>query len=667
MDRRTFLKTGSVFTIGIGSGMLFSSRTAWAFVQSAVIPKFVTPLRRPGTDIPIAESDGPGYYGAQHYTLVLREFRDQLLPKPNGTTRLWGYTPENGPYVHLGGIILARRGTPIQITFRNELPPKHILPVDTTIMGAEGAQNRAAVHLHGGKVPWVSDGGPHAWFAPDGERGESYRDVLNILDPSRTSAADSAEYFYPNNQGARTIWYHDHALGITRLNAYAGLASAYILTDDYEDQLIARGLPGPVDARTHYLIFQDKIFVPPDIAAVDPKWMQLVPDSQTGDLWYPHTYETERWEAGPAQQPPPDPSVVAEAFGDTILVNGTSYPYLTLEARVHRLRLLNACNARFLNPRLVYAQAGAETEADTSAPGPGFIQIGTEGGFLPSPVKVNQGGGVPLLLAPAERADLLVDLRQVPAGSFLILYSDAPAPFPAGDMLNDFERPFNGPNTRTLLQIRVKAAANPEPFPDLPKQFTPTDPFLISQTRGVMPKVPPDAVVRRLTLNEAFDRYGRLIQFLGTDTPTASGYGRPYDSFPTEVIKKGQKEVWEIANLTGDTHPIHFHLVNVQILSRQRFSDTSPRRGHAVPFRWDSLIYLRNPIAPDENELGWKETVRMNPGEVTRVLIQFDLPVMPFKVPLSTRTGVDGHEYVWHCHILEHEEHDMMRPLIIIE
>jgi spore coat protein A len=463
------------------------------------------------------------------------------------------------------------------------------------------------------------------------------------------------------------MWYHDHALRITRLNAYAGLASAYILTDDYEDQLVARGLPGLVDARTHYLIFQDKIFVPPNIASVDPKWMQLVPDSQLGDLWYPHEYDPERWEVGPALQSPPDPSVVAEAFGDTILVNGTSYPYLALEARVHRLRLLNACNARFLNPRLVYAQPGAPTEADTGAPGPGFIQIGTEGGFLPFPVKVNQHGGVPLLLAPAERADLLVDLRQVPAGSTLILYSDAPAPYPEGDALNDYAGAVSGPDTRTLLQIRVTAAANPEPFPDLPKQFTPTDPFLISQTRGVMPRVPPDAVVRCLTLNEAFDKYGRLIQFLGTDTPTESGYGRPYDSPPTEVIKKGQKEVWEIANLTGDTHPIHFHLVNVQILGRRRFSDTSRRRGHSLPFRWDSLVFLRNPIAPDENELGWKETVRMNPGEVTRVLIQFDLPVVLFQVPLSTRTGVTGHEYVWHCHILEHEEHDMMRPLIVTE
>jgi spore coat protein A len=366
-----------------------------------------------------------------------------------------------------------------------------------------------------------------------------------------------------------------------------------------------------------------------------------------------------------------------------------------VEQRQYRLRALNACNARFLNPRLYYAD-GTGAEANLLAPGPAFIQIGTEGGFLPYPAYFNTAGQKQLLMAPAERADLIVDFRNVPAGSVLILYSDAPAPFPSGDDRNDYY-PGNpatpnsktglGPNTRTLLQIRVKARKGAADQPiRLPNFFSPTDPFLIFQKPTVaVPYVPSPSVqmpfaaatdasgaasitlangrkilarVRPLTLNEDFDTYGRLIQYLGTNVSTGPGpvFGREYNSTPTEIVRAGSYEIWEIANLTGDTHPIHFHLVNVQILSRQGFN---AKQYAGVP------NYNGKAFAPDPNELGWKETVRMNPGEVTRVFMKFDLPSVPFTVPLSTRTGVTGHEYVWHCHILEHEEHDMMRPLIV--
>ena len=166
--------------------------------------------------------------------------------------------------------------------------------------------------------------------------------------------------------------------------------------------------------------------------------------------------------------------------------------------------------------------------------------------------------------------------------------------------------------------------------------------------------------VRRLTLNEGFDSYGRLLQTLGTDVavspPTPAGvFSRAYETPQPKTSIKGRVEVWEIFNLTADTHPIHFHLVNVQVLSRQALKrGTLCRRCAAVAVA---------PVAPDANELGWKETVRMNPGEATRVIMKFDLPGLPFTVPLSPRTG--GNEYVWHCHILEHEEHDMMRPLVV--
>ena len=158
-----------------------------------------------------------------------------------------------------------KRGTPVQITFRNKLPSTHILPVDRTIMGTEDADNRSDIHLHGGFVPWTSDGGPFAWWDPNGNTGPSFLNnaVLGVPHP----ASNDAEYYYPNNQSARLMWYHDHALGVTRLNAYAGIASGYVIYDDYELGLVAaNNLPGPLDPRTVYLVFQDKVFVSQNIA-----------------------------------------------------------------------------------------------------------------------------------------------------------------------------------------------------------------------------------------------------------------------------------------------------------------------------------------------------------------------------------------------------------------
>jgi len=692
ISRRDFLKVSgaSVLSLYAVSHSKFSLH-AQAMAQSAHLKKFIQPMRGVG-EIPVAASDGTRTWGsvtATHYTIDIQQFKDQLHPDLPNPTRLRGFG-QNGNFKHLGGIIAAKRDEPVQITFRNKLPGSHILPIDRTIMGADLGDDRVDVHLHGGYVPWISDGGPHAWWRPNGDQGPSF--VNNsVLNPS--AAPNEAEYYYPNNQGSRLVWYHDHVFGLTRLNAYAGIASGYVIYDDYELSLVANNsLPGPLDPRTKYLVFQDKIFVSADTAAADPTWYDIMPNSRPGDLWYAHVYDMEMFgPLGPNPAGlPPDPSCVPEFFGDTILVNGTVYPYLEVEQREYRFRMLNACQAKFLNPRLVYAKGVTfpdSTEPKKNAPGPAFIQIGTEGGFLPAPAMLNGPHQPLLLMAPAERADLLVDFRDVPAGSTLILYSDAPGPYPGGDRGQDYypenpktpaSIPGYGPNTRTLLQIRVKARSGPADPPirlHVPARLTPTDPFLIKQSAG-MPttytvnargfatiklatgaKV--QAKVRSLTLNEAFDEYGRLAQLLGTNVPTNPGakdleFGSAYGDPITENPSAGSYEIWEIANLTADTHPIHFHLVNVQILWRQKFAEN---RYEGTP------NYQGSPIGPDANELGWKETVRMNPGEVTSVLMKFDLPTVPFTVPPSPRTG--GHEYVWHCHILEHEEHDMMRPLIV--
>lgn len=672
MNRRGFLQasTGAVALLSLG-------RPARAFgactfvVQSPPLRKFVTQLRGVGGPggIPLAVPDAAPapVTGVLHYTIEIEQFKDRLHPDLHKTT-LWGFNPVEALGVgpdprprHLGGIFVVQKGTPIQITFRNKLPPEHILPVDTTIPGAELARNRTAVHNHGGFVPWISDGGPFAWWTPDGETGESF---LNnqVLNP--WAAPDEAEYYYPNDQSARMLWYHDHALGITRLNAYAGIASAYILRDEFEAGLRALGLPDFIENGGFELpiIIQDKTFVDPrNIQHSDPTW----PGPRTpGSLWYPHVYDPALYELEPGAPPPPDPSVVPEFFADTMLANGTVYPEATVEARRYRLRILNACNARFLNLQL-YVEDPQSPDGiklvhsncsfvPTNDPGPDFLQIGTEGGLLPHPVVVPsdvpfdpETGAASLLLAPAERADVIIDFSGFETKN-LILYNDAPAPFPDGNPIHDYfpgapENPVEttpgfGPNTRQIMRFSVVPATSVDPPLLIDTSTDLTDgnaPLLV--TGNVLP---PIDCVRRLTLNEDFDEYGRLIQLLGT----ADDGPLPYMATATETPQAGTTEIWEIENLTGDTHPIHFHLVNVQILSRQAPNEA------ARP--------------PEPNEAGWKDTVRMNPGEITRVIMRFDLPTVPFTVPASPRTG--GFEYVWHCHILEHEEHDMMRPLIVL-
>jgi spore coat protein A len=693
INRRRFLQASA----GVAA-LLAARRTAYAFYQSSGLglTLFNQLLRGRdavslATEIGIAKADATAapITGVTHFTLGIQQFTDVLHPAL-GPTTLWGFVPTAylvaGPSSprHLGGIVVAQKGTPFQFTFRNTLPPVHPLPVDTSIPGANQAVNRTAVHLHGGLVPWISDGGPFTWFQPDGTHGISF---LNnqVLNPA--AAVNEAEYYYPNNQSARFVWYHDHAYGITRINAYGGIASGYFIRDNFE---LGLGLPRIESAVTGAgvstaeipVIVQDKIFVnAANIGGLDPTWPG---PKTTGSLWYAHVYERARWKTSGAV-PAQDPSVIPEFFGDTMLANGTVYPKVAVEPKRYRIRFLNACNARFLNLQLYVADGSpdgitlnAATGAPTNAPGPNFRVLGTEGGFLQNPVDVPSN--VPfnpvtltgsLITGPAERWDMLLDFTTF-NGKSLILYNDAPAPFPLGDPRNDYFPLFNikgnpvnattipgqGPNTREILRFDVGTSVTSPGSPDIPVTTdlrAGNEPLLAPITGGV--PVPPQGVAtRQLTLNETFDVLGRLIQYLGTNVPglVKNSFGRAYTDAPTETPRAGAIEIWEIANLTGDTHPIHFHLVNVQVLNRQPFK---------VNQYGGTPSFLGPAVPPAPDELGWKETVRMNPGEVTRVIMQFNLPSVPFTVPASPRTG--GNEYVWHCHILEHEEHDMMRPLVV--
>ena len=714
-SRRTFIRTA----VAAGAGSMIPFRNAWASDNNTLgavlkpssargIAKYRTALRGVGPGgIPVALPDRT-IANLAHYSLSVTELRDQLHPDLDATT-LWGFSPSHAlgeggyPARHLGGVIVAERGVATQLTVTNMLPAVHVLPVDVSLplvggfpeaagrYGGSG-HNAVSTHLHGGFVPWPSDGGPMAWFTPNGTVGESYMKAFMLtLNPSLRDG--QAEYYYPNNQSARMMWYHDHAHEITRLNAYAGIASAYIIRDRFEAELRNLGLPDFVEAggRELPLVIQDKTFVGADIEDEDPTWLDVTsPKSQTvGSLWYPHLYEKPRRRYANRTKAP-DPSCVPEMFGDTMLANGTVYPVAHVEARRYRFRLLNACQSRFLNVQLYVADDSVDgitydrQRTPINAPGPDFLVIGTEGGFLPAPVRVAgaqpfnfdlaTSGRPNMLVAPGERLDILVDFAGH-AGRSLILYTDAPAPFPAGDRDLDYftgsgssrAEPGEGPDTRIIMKFIVGA---PSGSRDVPLAITGDDlragldPFIVppgvAVQNGVL-HVPPGYPVRQLTLNEGFDALGRLIQLQGSNTLNASlpsTYGRQYMDAATETVSRdgfgNAIEVWQIANLTGDTHPIHFHLVNVQVLARQPFD---VRKYEGMP------TYSGPARNPDPTELGWKETVRMNPGEVTTIIANFAVPSVPFSVPSSPRTG--GAEYVWHCHILEHEEHDMMRPLVV--
>jgi spore coat protein A, manganese oxidase len=672
--------------------------------SSPPLTKFVDPLRIIGVDIPAAVSDGTSSLGAVHYSIEAKEFTDVLHsdflnPAKTGAymgagfpgTKLWGYGQAGPGFKHLGGAIIANRGQAVQVTFSNNLPPIPIIPQDWTVIPAGNltGANRMAVHCHGGRVPWTSDGGPFDWWDPNGNRGLSFLNNQTLL--GGPGLPNQAEYYYPNQESARLLWYHDHAFGTTRTNAYSGLATGYIIVDAAAENAFAGLNPGlPPVGSAVYLVFQDKIFFGPGGPPAG-----YAANAGPGDLFYADTYNTALFgpqgipSFGGLALPLPTPSCVPEFFGDTILVNGAAYPRMTVEAKPYRFRILNACNARFLNPRLV-GTAGQtfpnNAEPDTTTLGPSFLQLGTEGGYLPQATPV-AGKGLPqLLLAPAERADFVIDFSKVKPGKEFILYNDAPGPFPGGMTVVDvypknpktpWSTPGFGPNTRTLMKFTVVApAATPTPLPVTVNMAVPglSEPLLINQTPGVPTPTPaqgsmiagpmgtfPVANVRMLTLNEGFDEYGRLQQFIGTNLATGvtpGFYGKKLLDPPTEIAAAGSVEVWQIANLTADTHPIHFHLVNVQILSRQGINKTGTGATYLPN-------YTGGPVAPDLNELGYKETVRMNPGEVITVIMKFDLPTgLPFTVPPSPRTG--NHEYVYHCHILEHEEHDMMRPLVVI-
>ncbi len=521
------------------------------------------------------------------FKMEMREVSQNILGPGSPSTRVWGYGLAKTTATFPGPTFVAARDKPIEVTWQNMLYKGHFLPVDPTIHWALRKQYRTyadyaragrpvptVVHLHGGHTEPASDGEPEAWFTPDfDEVGPTFA---------------KEDYYYENSQEAATLWYHDHALGVTRLNVYAGLAGFYLLRDDHELDLIRRNLI-PNGRYEIELVIQDRMF------------------DQNCQLFYP---------SAPPTPQSPTPSALPEFAGDVILVNGKAWPKLNVERRQYRFRLLNGSDSRFYH-------FWFETTDGVRVP---FQQIGSDDGFLRSPVR-----SADLTFGPGERLDIVVDFSGL-AGKRIIMRNDAAVPFSDGlDVL-----PSTDPTTQ-IMAFDVSTARQSDPV--AVPTFLRSAPFRVpgntSKTRGVL-------------LFEGRDPLGRIQPLLGVVNDTASGKtGRRkfWDDPFTETPALGSTELWEIYNSTPDAHPVHLHMVAFEVVNRQSivFDAYDPTDPNATV---NNIRPVGSPESPRPNETGPKDTVQAFPGQVTRVRANFDRPG----------------RYVWHCHILSHEDHEMMRP-----
>lgn len=590
LDRREFLKAG----VGMGVGFVAYQGLRSVRTQAAApyVP-LVSPILTKYIDqVPIP----PKIQASQLSTLTMasstHSFHSQLGAGPT-----FGYQGAS----YLGPTIEAVRGQPISFTAQNNLGAHPLSgSIDTTLHGAlttDAASPRVALHLHGGNVEPASDGFPEDTFPNPPQDNQTWR-----------------VYNYNNNQEAATLWYHDHALGITRLNVVAGLAGFYLLRDADDTGTSSNPLNLPSGDFEIPLVLQDRSF------------------NADGSLFYT-----------PIPWAP-------EFFGDVATVNGKAWPNLNVRQCLYRFRLLNGSNARFYN--LSFSEKSLS-----------FIQIGAEGGLFNAPAILKE-----LLIAPGERADILVDFSRLAPGTKIILQNSAVAPFPSGK-----PRPrAGGSPLPQIMQFTVVSGAGcngrvPTTLRINKPQLTPLNQFAPVRQRY-------------LTLAEIMGPAGPLVVLLNYL------YWDEALTNPNFMIQPqvNTLEQWNIINLTADTHPIHLHLVQFRVLNRQKlnvtqylkaYTATGPRTvgitnppgGATVPADYppiDPTPYLSGPATPPRaNEVGWKDTVQANPGEVTRLLVPFGASIPNVNIPFGNSfTGL----YVWHCHLLDHEDNEMMLPYTVV-
>ena len=632
--------------------------------------------------------------GTGEITLTMREFQASVMPSTfipatgqyTGTW-VWGYragiAATNPAGTYLGPVIVATRGTPTQIRYVNNLPGNNVTPniawrdwTDQTLHWADpfgDGMNMnhyrgpipAVPHLHGGEVPPVLDGGPDSWYTSDGKyQGHAYY-------TKRGAKRNEAIYRYNNSQEAAPLWFHDHLLGGTRLNVYAGLAGAYPIIDagltlptGLHPVGLQQGGSGPVD----YLIpmvIQDRMF---DV---------------NGQLFFPNLGIN-----------PEHPFWVPEFEGDTIAVNGKVWPYLNLQPKRYRFLFINGSNARAYEMFLVNSVSGAM--------GPPIWQIATDGGYLDAPVKIDPALGQKLVLMPGERADVIVDFAGV-AGARLLLRNIARHPFPFGVAPH-------GATLGRIMEFRVTAAPVTDNSYDPASGIAELRPLmvrLVNPVTGALAAGVTAQKTRQLTLNEVMGPGGPLEVLVNNTkwsgkrgdgsvradfTPvTVGGVTEYYSELPNE----GDTEVWEVINLTADAHPIHTHLTQFQLVNRQSFDVNKYNAAYAAAFSGGAYIaaygppldyntanadgavggntavgpFLKGPVTPPEpNEAGWKDTVIMYPAQVTRIAVRYaptDKPINDPNLSYPFDPNAGAHGFVWHCHIVDHEDNEMMRPYTV--
>jgi FtsP/CotA-like multicopper oxidase with cupredoxin domain len=689
--RRQFIKIGGGGLIGLWVGSQFGGFTQVAEaaipggdLDLGALPKFQTPLLIPPVMPKAGTIKVKGGKNADYYEISVRQFQQQILPAGSPATTVWGYgalrsASKNGLLIHNAPslTIEAQANRPTRVKWVNELRANpgnplsaylpHLLPVDPTLHwanppgGATGRDTRPAfaatpgrytgpvpivTHVHGAVgVGDESDGYAEAWYLPEASGiPTDYATTGTWYDFFKSKAAASygatwgpgfATFQYPNANRASTIWYHDHTLGMTRLNVYAGPAGFYIVRGGPAgDGAVldsrfgtAAVLPGPAPKendkfppnKTYFEIpiaIQDRAF--------NADGSLFYPDSRAffDSIAAPYIPETQTDPNDPMHSSSFSPIWNPEFFGNTIMVNGNTWPFQTVQKRRYRFRFLNGCQSRFLI--LDFA----------NIPGVEVWQIGNEGGFLAAPVNLTALGNQ-LLMGLAERADVIVDFTNVPVGNYVLGNLGPDAPF--GGLPIDPAEVADPATTGQIMQFRVVPAVAPDPT--TPPQFLVLPPLT---------PLPAATVTRPLALIEKMgmgvDAGGNMVEgpleaLLGTvnaGLPTEEMWMAPV----TENPAVGATEVWEFYNTTGDAHPMHVHEVVFEVVNREGII-IDPTTG-AISL--DGVITL-----PEPGETGFKDTVTAYPGQVTRIRAQFNTPG----------------QFVWHCHIVEHEDNEMMRPFRI--
>ncbi len=650
LTRRELIKLGALAGIGVALPLKWRSPKAFAAIPGgtldpAMIEKYVQPLVIPPVMPPISTNT------IDHYEIAVRQFAQQILPPDKPTTTVWGYgsVGDAATFNYPAFTIEATVDRPVRVKWVNGLVDAsgnylpHLLPVDPTLHWANppgGTNGRdmhptfsstpgpymgpvpIVTHLHGGHSAEESDGYAEAWYLPAATNipagyaavGSHYDEFKNKFFAKFGQAwvPGTAAFQYENDQRASTLWFHDHTLGMTRLNVYAGPAGFYLIRGGSSD-LPEGVLPGPAP----------RLGDPPGTKYYEiPIAIQDRSFNTDGSLFYPPSREFFDGFTGPYIGTEVEPGVQSdispifnpEFFGNTMVVNGRTWPVLEVEPRRYRFRFLNGCNSRFLILKI----ARNLRAASPAAPALPFWQIGTEGGFLPAPVQLHQ-----LLIGLAERADVIVDFTRLRVGTELYLINQGPdEPFGGGKPDNDFDVADRSTTGQVMKFVVVPLASSDTSVPPhqlaLPA-FTPLG--TATNTRKVSLNEEDSAVLEGVGPREA-------------ELGTVDEFGKPvnlsWDHPITENPDLDAIEVWEIFNFTEDAHPIHIHEVQFQVVNRQRMCHGGARQ----PERW---------------ETGYKDTVIAYPGEITRVKAKFDLPGL----------------YVWHCHIVEHEDNEMMRPYFI--